>query len=149
MLNFNFPALLSFPILLVINVYFMLSVRASALNIIAYYVSVIVACVIMLFLFMTLTALLLFGIRTHALQSAISQLFSIAERPDSVFHPTFKNFFTFIIPAFMLSAVPTRIALGISSPWDVGALCMSPILLGAIYVLISIMGNKTNQVSGY
>ena len=148
-MNFNFPALLSFPILLAINLYFILSVHASILHIITYYFSIIVACVIMLFLFMTLTALLLFSIRSQALQAAVNQLFSIAERPDSVFHPAFKNFFTFVIPAFMLSAVPTRIALGISNLWDIVALCLSPIIFGGFYVLISIIGNKKNQNSGY
>lgn len=149
LLNFNFPALLSFPALLAINIFFLHSFSPSLVYISLYYISVLFACGVMFFLFQSISALMLVGIRTSALQSAIGQLFSIAEKPDTLFHPAFKKVFTFAVPAFMFSAVPTRIILGTCAIPEIAALFAGPFIWGAIYLLISSIGNKKLQISGY
>lgn len=149
LLNFNFPAFLSFPMLLAFNIYSLSMLSPVLLNIILYYVSILFSCGIMFFLFQSLSALVLFGLRSSSLQSVVVQFFSIAEKPDSVFHPAFRKAFTYVIPAFMLSAVPTRLLLGRCTIAETIALFADPFILGAIYLWLSIVGNKKLQISGY
>lgn len=149
LLNFNFPALLSTPVLLAVNIYFVRFFSLAPVAVLLYYLSVLFACGILFFLFQSIAALLLLGIRTSALQSAIMQLFSIAEKPDTVFHPAFKKVFTFAVPAFMFSAVPTKILLGTYTIAELAALFVEPFIWAAIYRLVSYVGNKKLQISGY
>ena len=149
LLNFNFPAFLSFPMLLAFNIYSLCSLSPVLLNIIIYYISILFSCGIMFFLFQSLSSLVLFGLRSSSLQSVVVQFFSIAEKPDSVFHPAFRKAFTYVIPAFMLSAVPTRILLGSCTTVEIIALFIGPFILGVIYLWLSIVGNKKLQISGY
>ena len=149
MLNFNFPAFLSFPGLLAINIYFLSTLSPMLIDIILYYISILFACGIMFFLFQSLSALLLFGIRSSSLQGVIIQLFSIAEKPDAVFHSVFRKVFTYIIPAFMFSAIPTRVLLGTCTTAEMIALFTAPFILCAIYLRLSAVGNKKLQISGF
>lgn len=149
LLNFNFPAFLSFPSLLVFNIYCMGFFQISAWKVIMYYTSILFSCAIMLFLFQSLLSLLLFGIRSFSLQSIVVQFFSLAEKPDTLFHPAFRKIFTYLLPAFMLSAVPTRILLGTGNSTEMIALFFGPFILGLVFAWLSHIGNKKLKISGF
>ena len=149
LLNFNFPAMLSTPFLFIMNIYFVAKLFSSPIQILFYYLGVFSACATMLFVFQSITALLLFGIRSSAIGSCITQLFSIAEKPDTVFQPTFRKIFTFVIPAFVFSAVPSRIILGTISAFEAFYLCLSPLIFYALFRMLERIGFKEYQHSGF
>lgn len=148
--NFNFPALLSTPYLISLNVYLLSRFPTIHWNqVIIYYASVVLASIIMLFSFLLLSTLLLYGIRSGAIESSISQLFAMAEKPDTAFHPTIKRIFTYIFPAFMFSAVPTQIILSDSLAIETLYLWGLPVLLYILYRIFENKGIKKYQHSGF
>jgi ABC-2 type transport system permease protein len=148
LLNFNFPAALSTPFLLGANIYFLAALSPSPWQIVLYYLGIVFAVAVMLFLFQAISALLLFGIRSGAVSASVTQLFSIAEKPDTAFHPAVRKVFTFIVPAFLFSAIPAGILLGTSSPLQTAYLLLCPILLFVIFRLLERFGARKYTQSG-
>lgn len=149
LLNFNFPALLSTPFLLAINIYFVVQLVTFPVRIFLYYLGVIFACGTMFFVFQSISALLLFGLRSSAINSAMTQLFSIAEKPDAVFHPTFRKIFTFVIPAFVFSAIPSKVIFGTISVMEMLYLFLSPVFFFCVYQVLESVGCRFYQHSGF
>lgn len=149
LLNFNFPALLSTPFLLAINIYFVAQLAVSAGQVVLYYLGILFACAAMLFVFQTISTLSLFGVRSSAIHSAITQLFSIAEKPDAVFHPAFRKAFTFVIPAFLFSAVPSKILYGTITTPEMVYLFLSPLCFFLAYRILESIGCRYYQHSGF
>lgn len=148
--SFNFPALLSTPYLIVLNVYFLFSFSpVPVAYIVAYYFSIGIGSIIMLYFFLLLSTLLLYGIRSDFIESCISQLFAMAEKPDSAFHPAIKRIFTYIVPAFMFSAVPTRIILKSSITIETVYLWAMPVPLYILYRVLENRGIRKYQQSGF
>ena len=149
LLNFNFPAMLSTPILLAINIYFVIRIAVSPIQVLIYYFAIILACGTMLFVFLSISALVLFGIRSAAISSAITQLFSIAEKPDRVFHPAFRKIFTFVIPAFIFSAIPSKIIFGTITITELLYLFFCPLFFYVLYHILEHIGCRYYQHSGF
>lgn len=150
LLNFNFPALLATPYLVGLNVFFLHRLGAvPPAYLLMYYLSILMACLVMLFFFLCLSTLLLWGIRSSAIHSAINQLFSIAEKPDTVFPAAVRRVFTYIVPAFLFSAVPARILLRRSISGETVFLWGLPVLLYAVYKLLERRGMRCYQQSGF
>ncbi len=149
LLNFNFAAMLSTPALLAMNIYFVVQLFTTPVQVILYYLGVLFACGTMLFVFQTISALLLFGVRSSAIASAMTQLFSIAEKPDMVFHPAFRKVFTFVIPAFLFSAVPSKVMLGTAAVSEIAALFLSPLFFYALFRILEAAGCRKYQHAGF
>lgn len=149
LLNFNFPASLSTPFLLGLNVYFISAFKPAAYMVVLYYMGLLFAVGILTALFLLINSLLLLGVRSGAISSAVTQICSIAEKPDTVFHPAIRKLFTFVIPAFMLSAVPSRLILGNWIWSETASLLFMPFLLYALYKAIEKNGEKRYKSSGF
>lgn len=140
--NFNFPACISSPILLAFNLFFLKQNHVLSVRLVQYYCLMAVAVFIMLLLFASIYSLLFFKIRSSALGSVISQLLTIAEKPDSIFNDKFRFFFTYCIPAFMISAVPTKYVLGKASIVDVSAMIACPLVFLGIFKFMTFWGRS-------
>lgn len=117
MLNFNFPAMLSSPFLLGFNIFYVSKIHVSFIKIIMYYFMIACSVMGMLLLFLNIYSLLLYKIRSLGLSNAVSQILTIAEKPDTVFQADIRKIFTYMIPAFMFSAIPARFILGYNKGW--------------------------------
>ncbi|MEG6612082.1 ABC-2 family transporter protein [Pseudoclostridium thermosuccinogenes] len=148
-LNFNFAPLLSTPFLLVINIYFMSKFELRLFNVLIYYLGIISAVFIMTFFMLLLYSLLLFGIRLGTVSAGISQLFSIAEKPNTTFNVKVRRFFTYIIPAFMFSAVPSSIIIGNPDKNEIIALFVLPLAFYLLFKIVEAFGLKKYNGDGY
>jgi len=88
------------------------------------------------FIFLTLATFQLFGIRSQALEPIITQLLSLAEKPDTVFNKHIRDIFIYIIPMFLLSAIPTRILLGRAQVLEQARCFIFPIMQHIIFKFV-------------
>lgn len=149
LLNFNYPALLSTPFLLAFNIISIAKFRPKIGFVLLYYVGICLAVSTMLFVFQLIYSMLLFGIRSQAISSSVTQLFAIAEKPDKIFNPTFRKIFTYCIPAFIFSAVPSRIIFGDANIYEIFYLFICPIVFMTLYIIAEHIGVKVYTNSGY
>ena len=106
----NIPALVSTPLLIFLNIYCMRLCNGKIS--IIYVFSILLGSFTMGMMFFILFSLTLFGIRSEELSSILLQLISVSEKPDTVFPRSIRSFFIYIVPVFLFSAIPARIALG-------------------------------------
>lgn len=148
MLQFNFPAFISTPFLLALNIYFAAKCNVICGRLVLYYILLLCACGVMLFLFLCIYSLLLYGVRSSSLSGAVLQIFAIAEKPDTIFSDKVRKLFTYGIPAFMLSAVPTCVLLGRAekgmAAYVPGVLC----ILAGIFTVLTKKGERVYKSEG-
>lgn len=148
MLEFNFSAFVSTPFLLAVNFIFIIKCQVMYSRLVLYYLLLVCACGVMQFLFFCIYSLLLYGIRSSSLSGAALQIFTIAEKPDTIFSEKVRKIFTYCIPAFMLSAVETRILLGRDSIGMAGYMFMVMAVLAGVFWILTEMGEKVYKSEG-
>jgi len=136
MKNINFPPLLSTPFLLGINIYLMNTYSPDFISVILYYSAVLMGAIAIMLIFAIVYSFQLFKFRTSSLSEVVLQLLELAEKPDSVFPKKVKNFFTFIIPAFLMSALPSRIILKDISVVELLWIYLSPIIYFFVFLTV-------------
>ncbi len=136
MKTINFPPLLSTPFLIGINVCLLLSYSLSASVVALYILSLIAGAFSILFLFVILYTFQLFKVRTAVLSGLVLDMLELSEKPDSVFPKKVRDFFTFIIPAFLMSALPSRIVLGRISVFELLWVFSAPFFLYGLFRLV-------------
>lgn len=135
--NFNLKALISTPFLISVNIFLIRLNEAAPYLKMLYYLSILFASFCMYAFFTLLNTFLFYGIRIESLQGVIVQLFSIAEKPDSIFSPFFRNIFIYLIPAFLFSAVPASIIIKQRFSFEVLYLFAAPVPIWTIAKLLS------------
>lgn len=141
--HLNFPAAVSTPLLIGLNVY-CLNLCGTKLTL-AYVISIFSASFLMGLIFLIVYSFTLFGLRSEALSGIILQLLSIAEKPDTVFPKFIRNSLIYVIPIFLFSAMPVRIILKKSSMFETVWCYLAPILYYLILKLLLHQGMKKYQ----
>lgn len=141
--NLNFPAALSTPFLIALNVY-CLNLCKIKLTLM-YVLSILCAAVLMGFIFFIVYSLTLFGLRSEAISNIALQLLTVSEEPDTVFPKIVRNLMTYVVPIFLFSAIPARIALNRSSIFEKIWLYSSPVLYYIILKVVLHEGLKKYQ----
>ncbi|WP_061994381.1 ABC-2 family transporter protein [Clostridium sp. ATCC 25772] len=138
--NINIPALLSTIPLFIVNLICLknCNVRISLF----YIVSIILSTISMVLIFAIIFSLQLYGIHSFALSSIIVQFLSLAEKPDTIFSNRVRYILTFIIPVFIMSAIPCRIALNKYNNIYVFIIILVPIMLMIIFFYVFKNGVK-------
>lgn len=139
----NIPALVSTPLLIFLNIYCMrlCNVKIS----IIYVFSILLGSFTMGMMFFILFSLTLFGVRSEELSSILLQLISVSEKPDTVFPRSIRSFFIYIIPVFLFSAIPARIALNKVNMVEVFCVFIIPIIYYFILKLLLRFGMRKYQ----
>lgn len=144
--NINFAPILSTPLLVILNLYCIKLVDTNVSVI--YIISIISGMLTMGMIFLIVYSFMLFGIRSEALSPIILQLLTIGEKPDTVFPKMIKNFFIYLIPVFLFSAIPTKIALNKINNIEIIWSFLIPFLYAFILKIIINKGLKKYQSEG-
>ncbi len=141
--NLNFPALISTPYLIALNIYCksLCGVNLS----VQYIASIICSSISMGLLFLIIYSFTLWGLRSEAISGIILQLLTVAEKPDTVFPKIIRNLLIYVIPIFLFSAIPTRIVLNRASILESTWCYLAPILYYLILRIILWKGLKKYQ----
>lgn len=125
--NMNIPAAVVTPFLWLLNI------QCLKINGIVgtpiYYISIVTGTLVMGLLMFSIFTLALFNIRAESLSLVIQQILTTAEKPDSVFPKIVRNFLTYLLPIFLLSALPTRIVLNKTSTFEIFWSILAPCLM--------------------
>lgn len=141
--NLNVPAMAITPFLILLNGYCMFLCNGQVT---LYYIgSILLGSFTMGMMFFILISFMLFGLRSEELSSVLLQLISISEKPDTVFPKTIRNFFIYIVPVFLFSAIPTRIALNKNSTFQIYWSFIIPIIYFVIFKVLLKFGMKKYQ----
>ena len=141
--NLNFPATMSTPFLIVLNVY-CLHLCEIKLTI-PYVISIFSAAILMGLLFFIVYSLTLFNLRSEAISGIVLQLLSVAEKPDTVFPKNVRNLLIYVIPIFLFSAIPARIVLNKSSAFEKVWCYLAPVLYYLVLKIIMHQGLRKYQ----
>lgn len=143
--NFNFAACLSTIFLFGINIYLLTNTSFSIINIIIYYLYIILSVLCLKHLFYSIQSIKFFRIKSDSLSGLIFSILSIGEKPDKIFTKKVKGFLTFIIPAFIMSAIPYSFLK--LKTFDIYSLIyiMLPIIWFILNKLIFNIGKNTYQ----
>lgn len=142
-LHLNMPALAATPFLLAINLYF---IKRCGLEItFKYLLSVICSTVNMGLIFMIVASLTLFGLRSQALSSVVTQMLSVAEKPDTVFPKVVQRILLYIVPVFLFSAFPMHVLLSSAGMAELIWGLSSPIFYTAILSIVLKAGKGKYQ----
>ncbi|ADH60721.1 protein of unknown function DUF990 [Thermoanaerobacter mathranii subsp. mathranii str. A3] len=144
--NLNFPAALSTPLLIFLNIWCMKICEIKLT--IAYIISIFSASILMGLLFFIVYSFTLFGLRSEAISAIVLQLLTMTEKPDTVFPKIVRNLLIYAIPIFLFSAIPARIALGKSNVYESIWCYSSPLLYYLVLKVILYQGLKKYQSTG-
>ncbi|QSX06473.1 ABC-2 family transporter protein [Sedimentibacter sp. zth1] len=141
--NINFAPALSTPLLMILN-YYCLKLCNANISII-YILSIICGSLTMGIMFFIVYSIALFGIRAEAISNIVVQLLTIGEKPDSVFPKAIQNLLLYVIPVFLFSALPTRIALCKIDSLNLLWIFLAPVIYIFILKVIMSLGLKKYQ----